>query len=139
MPRPSDVGVGVAAIIIRDKKILLLKRKGAHAADKWSVPGGWLDRSDQTVPWTVRREVFQETGMECGSIRLYDVTTEDHEELQCRTVTIYYQVDTFGMPQIKELEKCSDMRWFFYEETFDLDLFPGLVNIIQQLRVDGVI
>ena len=138
MPRPNDVGVGVAAIIIRNKKILLLKRKGAHAADKWSVPGGWVDRSDQTISWTVRREVFQETGMDCGSVHLYNVTTEDHEELQCRTVTAYYRVYTLDTPTIKEPEKCSDMCWFSYEETFNLDLFPGLINIIEQLHADGV-
>lgn len=137
MPRPDNVAVGVAAIVIRKRKILLLKRKGAHAANKWAVPGGWVDRSDQTVPWAVRREVLQETGMESGSVRLYDVTTEDSEELGCRTVTIYYQVDTFNNPEIQEPDKCSSMRWFSYLETLNLDLFPGLANVIFQLHHDG--
>lgn len=75
--------------------------------------------------------------MESGSVRLYDVTTEDSEELGCRTVTIYYQVDTFNNPEIQEPDKCSSMRWFSYLETLNLDLFPGLANVIFQLHHDG--
>ena len=37
-------GVGVGVLIIRNGKILLIKRTGSHGAGTWSPPGGHIDR-----------------------------------------------------------------------------------------------
>ena len=62
MTRPNDVGVGTAVLITRKimrstgrfgnvwhPQVLLGKRRGAHGAGLWSLPGGWIDRSDATL------------------------------------------------------------------------------------------
>ena len=140
MSRPNDVGVGVAALIIRDKKILLLKRKGSHSAGKWAVPGGWVDRKDTHPTETLSREILEETGLRVRSAHLYSVTSEDHLDLDCRTVTIYSQVfDTGGKPEILESEKCSEMRWFGWKEICEIDydsFFPQLYEILCYLYMD---
>ena len=43
MSSEQRVGVGCAAIIIRDGKFLMMKRAGKHGAGTWSVPGGWQE------------------------------------------------------------------------------------------------
>lgn len=140
MPRPNDVGVGVAAVIVRDKKVLLLKRKGAHAAGKWSVPGGWIDRVDISIPTVVAREIHEETGLYVTETQLYTVTMEDHEDLNCRTVTVYHRVwEVSGEPKIMEPEKCSEIGWFSWDEIVKLDLFPGLMNVLILLHGTGEI
>ena len=135
MPRPNDVGVGVAALILRNKKVLLLKRKGAHAAGKWAVPGGWIDREDGSVPGVVEREVLEEVDLLVNTSKLYTVTTEDHKDLDCRTVTIYYRTWTSGETRIMEPEKCSEVGWFGWDELPD-ELFPGLYKVLRMLHED---
>ena len=47
MAVPGNMGmrplIGVAAIVIKDKKVLLGKRKNAHGAETWAFPGGHLE------------------------------------------------------------------------------------------------
>ena len=62
MSRPSDVGVGVAVLLVCRGHILLGQRTGAHGADEWCFPGGWIDRTDTSVDAAAIREVREETG-----------------------------------------------------------------------------
>lgn len=140
MPRPDDVGVGTAALIIRDGKVLLLKRQGSHAAGLWAVPGGWIDRSDYNLVKAVKREVLEEIGTEClvSHPEPVAVTTEDHEDF--RSVTLYFQCYVYDEPEIMEPTKCSQIEWLTWEEIRNFcesQLFPGLYNVLMDLHLLG--
>ncbi len=61
--------VTVVAIIIRDRKILLVKRAARFLeGGKYCLPGGFLDR-DETMAQGVAREVREETVSNCGLSR----------------------------------------------------------------------
>jgi len=142
MPRPNDVGVGTACIIYkvigRKFQVLLMKRQGAHCAGQWAVPGGWLDRPDETTSGAVCREVAEETGitLEESKVHHYQWTTEDHPDIGCRSVTLYHttQVPPDQVPQIMEPNKCTEMRWVGYSELLEFvksePIFPGLARIL---------
>ena len=142
MPRPSDVGVGTACLIYKvigsKFEILLMKRQGAHCADQWAVPGGWLDRPDETTSGAVCREVSEETGiiLEKSKINHYQWTTEGHPDIGCRSVTLYHTVELPDgqKAQIMEPHKCSEMRWVHSDELHDFmmseTLFPGLDSVL---------
>ena len=49
--------IGVAAIVIKDKKVLLGKRKNAHGAGTWAFPGGHLE-FNESIEACAKREVF---------------------------------------------------------------------------------
>ncbi len=55
--------VGVAAIIIRDGKVLVGRRVGAHGHGTWSFPGGHLEFGEEAEQG-IAREVKEETGMD---------------------------------------------------------------------------
>ena len=60
--------VGVAVIVIRDGRVLLGRRKGAHGDGTWALPGGHLEYFE-AIEDCARREVFEETGLSIGSVR----------------------------------------------------------------------
>ena len=147
MPRPENVGVGTATLIVnyRDDKVLLLKRKGAHAAGKWAVPGGWVDASDTDLRESAKREILEEVGLsfDIAKFNLLTVITEWHEELNTRSVTIYYVVFVYNsdLPiEIKEPDKCGETKWI--DLTRDLprlkeeEHVPGLLTALNKLRQD---
>lgn len=120
MPRPNDVGVGIAVFILNDQdQILLLKRSGAHAAGCWSTPGGWVDRTDKSLLEVVKREALEEVGIDIRFAEQIGATTEDHPEAGIRSVTVYHLAHLWtGTPTILEPNKASDLQWF------DLDKVP---------------
>jgi 8-oxo-dGTP diphosphatase len=137
MPRPDNVGVGVALTIVdfKENKILLLKRKGAHANGTWACPGGWVDFEDESPEITVSREAWEEVGINfwLEDLKLLTVVSELHEELSTRSVTVYYLLDYANVtgffeglePVIREPNKASDLKWWDIDNPPD-NMFPKL-------------
>ena len=55
--------VGVGVIVVRDGKVLLGKRRGAHGEGSWSFPGGHLE-FNELLEICAKREAKEETGLE---------------------------------------------------------------------------
>lgn len=66
--RFANRGVSVDAIIIRDGKILLIRRGGEPFKGYWATPGGFVDW-DETVEDAVAREVMEEVGLRVTGLR----------------------------------------------------------------------
>jgi 8-oxo-dGTP diphosphatase len=58
----SKPRVGVEIIVVKEGKILLGKRKGAHGSGCYSPPGGNLE-CKETVETCAKRELDEETGL----------------------------------------------------------------------------
>jgi ADP-ribose pyrophosphatase YjhB (NUDIX family) len=56
-------GVGCGAAILRDGRLLLVKRRKPPEAGCWSLPGGKIDFGER-VEAAVRREIREEVGVE---------------------------------------------------------------------------
>jgi mutator protein MutT len=61
--------VCVGAIVVRDDRLLMIRRGQAPARGYWSVPGGRVDPGE-TLAEAVVRELEEETGLEgvCGDL-----------------------------------------------------------------------
>ena len=136
MPKPDNVGVGTAFLLVNHNgQVLLGKRKGAHRAGYWSIPGGWVDREDESTSLSVIRELKEETGMEARNAPQLCWTSEDHEDIGTRTISLYHYCfpeDWSGEPQVMEPDKCEQWRWF---DTDDLPapLFPNIELAVEAL------
>jgi ADP-ribose pyrophosphatase YjhB (NUDIX family) len=54
---------GASGLIVRDGKVLLIRRGKDPYRDHWSLPGGGIERGEK-IRDTVQREVREETGLE---------------------------------------------------------------------------
>lgn len=138
MPKPNDVGVGIAIAVLDvsnedEPRILLMKRAGAHQAGTLACPGGWVESQDKDPRQTCKRELEEEIGLsiETSELQLLTVTSEYHESISVRSVTIYYAVEydeiRHGVPAIKETDKATNLNWYdIYVEERPEPLFPKL-------------
>ncbi len=69
---PSRPLVGVGAVVVKDARVLLVRRAKAPSAGHWSLPGG-RQRLGETVRETAAREVREEAGVEVEVTALLDV------------------------------------------------------------------
>src|SRR5215211_8673084 len=74
-----DPKLAVAALIVRDGRILLGKRgPGTRSPGKWSFPAGFVERGEQ-VETATAREVLEETGLEIEPGQLVGLFSEPGE------------------------------------------------------------
>jgi 8-oxo-dGTP diphosphatase len=112
MTRP---GVGIGVFIWKNNKFILLKRKGAHGAGTWSVPGGWLEFGESFEDCAIR-EAREETDLEIDNIRFLTITNNVFHDEGVHSVTIWLESDyKSGNAKIMEKEKCDQMSWYTFK------------------------
>lgn len=120
--------VGVGVIVIRDKKVLLGKRKGAHGEGSWCFPGGHLELNESPED-CARREVLEETGIAIRDLRRGPFTNDIFADEKKHYVTLFVIAD-YDSGQVKVLEptKCEAWGWFGWDE-FPEPLFLPIQNL----------
>jgi ADP-ribose pyrophosphatase YjhB (NUDIX family) len=118
--------VGCGAFILRDGKLLLLKRRRPPEAGAWGQPGGKVEPYE-TVEDTVRREVMEELGIAIVLERLICVVDQIDIDAHSHWVAPTYlaRIET-GEPSVQEPEAHSACGWF------DLDTLPEPLTVATQ-------
>jgi ADP-ribose pyrophosphatase YjhB (NUDIX family) len=104
-------GVGCGAAIVRDGRILLIKRLRPPEAGCWSLPGGKVDFLERVVDAVVR-EIREEIGVAIALERMLGVSETVGLDDQHWVSPIYRARIVTGEPRICEPEKHADIAWF---------------------------
>jgi len=126
--------VGVGAIIIKDDRVVLVKRAHPPIQGQWSIPGGVLEVGE-LVRQAAIREAREETGLivEPGELLgVYDRILRDGEH---RVQYHYVLVDFLCRPVGGELRADSDaaeVRWFARDELPALQLAEDTQEVIHK-------
>lgn len=131
------IGVGVGAIIISDEGKIFLTKRGAHAKNersKWECPGGSVTFGE-TLTQALRREIFEEYGIEIAVGPLLDVV--DHiipDESQHWISPSYICRIVSGEPVIQEPGKCDAIGWFELKEAKAMTLSIVTIENLRSLQ-----
>ena len=129
MPKKDYPRVGVAVIIERDEKVLLVKRKNAHGAGTWAVPGGHLEFGETAEECAVR-ETREEVGVAISGIRFAALTNDIFPEEGKHYITIWMQAaSSDGEPCIAARREVGDVGWFNWKD-LPAPLFLPLQNLL---------
>lgn len=123
--------VGVGVIVVKNKKVLLGKRKNAHGEGSWCFPGGHLE-FNEAVEDCARREVYEEAGIKIKNIKQAGFTNDIFEKERKHYVTLYVISEyASGEVEIKELDKCERWEWFEWDKLPE-PLFLPVQNLLKQ-------
>lgn len=104
--------VVVDSLVIKEGKILLVKRiNKLLEGGKWGLVGGFLNR-DETIEEGVKREVFEETGWRVENLKLLkinDSPNRPHEDRQ--NVAMVYVCDAIKQEGKPDWES-ERIEWF---------------------------
>ncbi len=106
--RFNNRGVSIDAVIIKDNKILLIKRGINPFQGYWALPGGYVEWNESTEE-TVAREVSEELGLTVDSCKLIGVYSSPNRHPK-QVINIAYQVTTSGNP--KAGDDAKEYKWF---------------------------
>lgn len=129
------VFVGVAAVVVHDGRLLMVRRAGAHGAGSWSVPGGWQERGE-LIEQTAVREVAEETGAQVRALGAWSPawTTGTVEQMGTPATTLWVRCEYLsGEPTVLEPAKCPEVEWVPLDQVADRALYWPLAQVAHHL------
>jgi ADP-ribose pyrophosphatase YjhB (NUDIX family) len=118
--------IGVS-VVIHDQqgRVLLGLRSGRHCPGTWGLPGGAVEDGEDPIE-AARRELEEETGLHPKAIRQHAVpylstVFEDGQHW----VTIFFEAEYCGEPEVMEPAKCEQWAWF-EAGSLPAPLFPAI-------------
>lgn len=104
--------LGTGAAILRDGRLLLIRRRRDPEAGAWGLPGGKVDLFE-TAAAAAEREVLEETGLRFAARELLCVVDQIDREAGHHWFAPVYVVEAAdGAPRIAEPEKHDGLDWF---------------------------
>ncbi len=127
--------VGVGAIIIKDGRILLIRRAFEPGKDRWSIPGGLVEVGE-TLLEGCARETVEETGITVqvlDFINAYDMIVPDEAgKIRYHYVLVDFLARPVGGTEMPNVE-VLDMKWVTYDEAKAMDLTRSARKALQDL------
>lgn len=138
---PIRPHIGVGTLLIRDKTLLIVKRKYNPDAGYWSIPGGHIELGEKVIE-AAEREGFEETGIKVKVSKLAGIIDkimyDEQGKIEYHYVLINYFVDQVsGSPN--QPPKADDdallARFVPFEELKNYKLTESLIELLKQLKI----
>ena len=132
---PPAPMTGVGMVVIKDGKILLIKRAFDPGAGKWSIPGGLVEVGEKLSEAGVR-EVEEETGLRTQVLELinvFDVIDRDGDgKVRYHYVLVGFLARPVGGQECVSKE-VTEMRWVDYDTAKNMDLTKTAHKALSEL------
>ena len=118
-----------AAILVKDGKILIAKRKpGGKLPDKWEFPGGKVE-AGETPPECLKREIQEEFGIDVfvGKFLGESVYHYHHGSIRLLAYLVRWQAGNLS------LKDHADYAWVTYDRLEEFDFSPADLPFVERL------
>lgn len=137
---PQAPIVGVAAVVLRGKDILLIRRGREPMLGAWSLPGGALELGETTADG-VAREVFEETGVRVRPVEIIAtldrIVRDDNGRVRFHYVLVEWLcVASDEAPALVCGDDAQEARWVHRDEIFSeaYDLGATTVGVVERAQ-----
>jgi 8-oxo-dGTP diphosphatase len=124
----------VAALIVRDGRILICQRKSGPFAAKWEFPGGKVERGE-AVDGALFRELKEELDIDVSSAR--EIFRNRHRYSGGRELDLtFFRVDEYR--GVIKNQIFQDVRWVATSELSHFDFLDGDRPLLEKLATEGL-
>ena len=126
------VYVGVGMVFVENGKVLLSKRGIEPRKGIYDIIGGFL-KEDEYPEKGILREVKEETNLNVKIIKMLGIYRDTYGIYGEPTLNIIY-IGKIMSGEMKAEDDISELRWFDFEKTKDLELFKNVKEALSDLR-----
>src|SRR5262245_35464325 len=131
---PDRPIVGVLAVVLRDDRVLVVRRANPPMPGRWGFPGGVLELGE-TVAQGVMRELFEEIGVKAevaGPLTVIDTIDRDDEGRVRYYYTLVAVIGTWRSGEGMPGDDADEVAWLTRAEILDQNLptAPALLPLI---------
>jgi 8-oxo-dGTP pyrophosphatase MutT (NUDIX family) len=139
-PTPSMIAIGVIALIGRDDRLLLERRRDTG---QWGLVGGKVEL-DESLEQALRKEVLEETGLTVASYALFGTFSDPSRigafadsAVVVRSIVLAYTVEIEDVSALQCSDESLELGWFTREELAGLDIMPTCGDILEAYLTRG--
>ncbi|MBI5316661.1 MAG: 8-oxo-dGTP diphosphatase MutT [Nitrospirae bacterium] len=123
-----------AGLVHREGRYLIARRgPGVHLAGFWEFPGGKRE-PDETLEACLRRELFEELGIQIDMPIPFQVIRHEYQE---KIVELHFFLCRIEAGQATAID-CAEIRWVWPHELGDFEFPPADRPIIEALRRENL-
>lgn len=124
---------GAGAVVIRDGRMLLIRRRRGAYVDHWAVPGG-RQRRGETMREAAAREVAEETGLEVevGDLVWAGDILDDADPPAYHYTVVDFEATVIG-GELRAGDDAAEARWVPLADVRLLPLTPTMVDLVDRL------
>ncbi len=131
LPRPI---IGVGAVIWHGEQVLLVQRGKEPDIGTWSLPGG-AQELGETLEQAVRREVFEETGIEISQPMLVDtvdlISPAKDGAIEYHYTLVDFTADAVG-GDMRAGDDAADVKWVNTNQLAPYKLWHKTIEMIDK-------
>ncbi len=129
---PAAPVVGVGGVVVRDGRVLLIRRGKAPLYGRWVVPGGTVELGE-TLEEALVREMEEETSLRVEPLEV--LTVFDRIERDGERVVYHYVIVDYLCRWLSGEAKAGsdalDVAWATPEQLAAYDLPPKALEVVQ--------
>jgi ADP-ribose pyrophosphatase len=127
--------VAAAAVVIKDSKVLLVKRASAPNKGLWAIPGGSVELGE-TLQQAAEREIREETGLTVKAGEPMNVFDFIERDEACAVRFHYVIVDVAAVyisGEITPADDAADAGWFGVEELKGIEVSSNTAELLKKI------
>ncbi len=137
--RSTSIRIGVGAVVLVDKRVLLVRRRNPPSANKWSLPGGHVEPGEGIMD-AAARELLEETGVVGRPLGVIDITDlfvrNRRGDLAMRYVIIDVLIEPIKI-DLKPGGDALDAAFAPLDRVLDMDLTPSTRRFFEKMLSKG--
>ena len=133
---PKYAIVAVGAVVLKNGRILLIKRGKEPGKGLWSIPGGAVQAGER-LEEAVLRELYEETGLtgKVGELsHIEEAIIREDSKVKYHYVILYYTVANIS-GYLRASGDVTEVRWFSLTEAESLkNITPGTKKVLSKVK-----
>ncbi len=131
---PDRPIAAVGVVVVRDDKILLIRRSKPPKSNSWSIPGG-AQELGETTEQTAVREVYEETAIVIEKPHFLDIINYIDRDREERIKHHYILIDyaaAYKSGTLRAGDDADEARWVPVDQLPHYHLWPETEKIIYE-------
>ncbi len=132
---PDLPRVAVGAVVLKDNRVLLVRRAKPPAQGLWAIPGGSVELGE-TLQQAAEREILEETGITIQAkkpVYTFDLIEKDeNNRVRFHYVIVDLMADYISGKPLPG-DDADEVRWVSSEELKNLDVNPRTLTVLNSV------
>jgi 8-oxo-dGTP diphosphatase len=132
---PDLPRVAVGAVVLKDNRVLLVRRAKPPAQGLWAIPGGSVELGE-TLQQATEREILEETGITIQAkkpVYTFDLIEKDeNNRIRFHYVIVDLMADYISGKPLPG-DDADEVRWVSSEELKNLDVNPRTLTVLNSV------